>query len=60
MSWLDKFHDGNAISAWEEIRRPEPPTREQTLRKAAWATRRELVHANGNGVLDKEIPGALS
>jgi xylan 1,4-beta-xylosidase len=33
---LDQEH-GNAISAWEEIGRPDPPTREQTetLRKAA-------------------------
>ena len=47
---LDKTH-GNATQAWEEMGRPPTPTREQAeaLRKAAWATRSELVHADSAG-----------
>jgi xylan 1,4-beta-xylosidase len=49
---LDRGH-GNAIYAWEQAGSPEPPTREQTktLRDAAWATEKEMVHSDGNGVL---------
>jgi hypothetical protein len=33
--------------------KPEPPTREQivALREAAWATRKETLHADGHGKL---------
>lgn len=56
---LDREH-GNAISAWEKMGRPDPPTRAQTdaLRKAAWGTQRELVHADGHGVLEVKRPVA--
>jgi xylan 1,4-beta-xylosidase len=49
---LDKAH-GNAVAAWEQMGRPEPPTREQTalLRDSAWATLREYVHADARGSL---------
>jgi xylan 1,4-beta-xylosidase len=49
---LDREH-GDAVAAWEQMGRPEPPTREQTevLRKLAWATRKELVRADANGDL---------
>lgn len=47
---LDKEH-GNATRAWEEMGAPPTPTREQTetLRKAAWATAKELLHADASG-----------
>jgi xylan 1,4-beta-xylosidase len=47
---LDQNH-GDATAAWEEMGRPEPPTREQTwiLREAAQDTQKELLHADGNG-----------
>lgn len=50
---LDRTH-GNAISAWEEMGKPDPPTREQTqtLLKAAWGTRKEVVKVNSDGVLE--------
>jgi len=50
---VDRDH-GNAIAAWEKMDKPEPPLREQTeaLRKAASATEKEVVHANGDGVLE--------
>jgi len=49
---LDKEH-GNATRAWEEMGQPPTPTREQTeaLRKAAWGTAKELVHADASGRL---------
>jgi xylan 1,4-beta-xylosidase len=49
---LDQEH-GNAIRAWEEMGQPAAPTREQTetLRNAAWATAKELVHADASGRL---------
>jgi xylan 1,4-beta-xylosidase len=49
---LDKGH-GNAVAAWEQMGRPEPPTREQAslLREDAWATLREYVHADAQGTL---------
>lgn len=49
---LDKDH-GDAVAAWEEMGKPEPPNREQTelLRKAAWGTAREIVRANSQGEL---------
>jgi xylan 1,4-beta-xylosidase len=49
---LDKTH-GNAVAAWEQMGRPEPPTREQTalLRGSAWATLHEYVHADTRGTL---------
>lgn len=49
---LDKDH-GNATAAWEAMGAPPTPTREQTeaLRKAAWATRKELTHADSTGKL---------
>lgn len=56
---LDRRH-GNAVAAWEAVGRPDPPTREQTqaLRKAAWATQKEVVHVNDDGVLDlhRQLP----
>jgi len=49
---LDQEH-GNATRAWEDIGQPPTPTREQTeaLRKAAWGTAKELVHADASGRL---------
>jgi xylan 1,4-beta-xylosidase len=49
---LDKRH-GNAVLTWEQMGRPEPPTREQTqlLREAALATQKEFVHADAHGEL---------
>lgn len=49
---LDRRH-GDAVEAWEEMGRPEPPNRDQTavLRKAAWATAKEIVHADQSGSL---------
>jgi xylan 1,4-beta-xylosidase len=56
---LDRTH-GNAISAWEEMGKPEPPTREQTqaLLKAARGTQKEIIKANSNGVLEIKRPVA--
>jgi xylan 1,4-beta-xylosidase len=50
---LDHEH-GDAISVWESMGKPEPPTREQTklLREAAWATAKEVVCADGAGNLN--------
>lgn len=47
---LDKTH-GNAVAAWEEMGRPEPPTREQAaqLRQEAQAVRVETLHADSTG-----------
>ncbi len=47
---LDRTH-GNATKLWEDMGRPEPPTREQTraLQDGAWATRREYAQANASG-----------
>ena len=49
---LNQEH-GNATRAWEEMGQPPTPTREQTeaLRKAAWGTAKELVHADASGRL---------
>jgi xylan 1,4-beta-xylosidase len=49
---LDKDH-GNAVLTWEQMGRPEPPTREQTqlLRQSALATKKEFVHADIHGEL---------
>jgi xylan 1,4-beta-xylosidase len=49
---LDRSH-GNAVAAWENMGRPEPPTREQAalLRDAAWGTAKEIVRADGAGIL---------
>jgi xylan 1,4-beta-xylosidase len=49
---LDRTH-GDAVAAWEAMGKPEPPTREQivALREAAWATRKETLHADGHGKL---------
>jgi xylan 1,4-beta-xylosidase len=54
---LDKAH-GNPVATWEQMGRPEPPTREQTelLRQSAWATGREIVHADGAGTLTVKRP----
>jgi xylan 1,4-beta-xylosidase len=54
---LDKNH-GNATAAWEEMGQPPAPTREQTdaLRNAAWATHKELVHADKTGTLTLQRP----
>jgi xylan 1,4-beta-xylosidase len=55
---LDATH-GNAVLAWEQMGRPEPPNRAETdqLRKDAWATKRETVLADDSGrlVLDRPI-----
>ena len=50
---LDRHH-GNAIAAWEDMGRPEPPNPKQTtaLRKAAWATQTEVIRADGAGNFD--------
>ena len=50
---LDRYH-GNAIAAWEDMGRPEPPNPKQTtaLRKAAWATQTEVIRADGAGNFD--------
>ena len=49
---LDTEH-GNAIAAWHALGDPEPPTREQAeaIRQAAWATGREIVRTDAQGVL---------
>jgi xylan 1,4-beta-xylosidase len=49
---LDKTH-GNAVATWEQMGRPEPPTRDQTslLRQSAWSTSREYTHADKQGSL---------
>jgi xylan 1,4-beta-xylosidase len=49
---LDATH-GNAVAAWESIGRPEPPNREETrlLRGEAWATKKEILHADTAGRL---------
>lgn len=56
---LDKNH-GNATAAWEQMGRPEPPTREQTriLRQAAQETKKETLHADRSGkfVLHRNLP----
>jgi xylan 1,4-beta-xylosidase len=56
---LDREH-GDAVAAWEQMGRPEPPTREQTelLRELAWATKKEIVRADGDGRLEikRELP----
>lgn len=48
---LDQEH-GNALAAWDALGRPEPPARAQTraLIEAAWATRKETLIADGDGV----------
>jgi xylan 1,4-beta-xylosidase len=52
---LDPTH-GNAIGAWQEMKAPEAPSREQTdvLRRAARGTRLETVHADAEGRLQLE------
>jgi xylan 1,4-beta-xylosidase len=52
---LDKKH-GNATGAWQAMGQPATPTREQTdaLRKSAWATKTEFVHADSSGHLTVE------
>jgi xylan 1,4-beta-xylosidase len=56
---LDQSH-GNAALAWEQMGRPEPPTREQTriLRQAAQETKKEALHADSSGkfVLHRNLP----
>ena len=54
---LDKDH-GNATAAWEQMGEPPTPTRGQTdaLRNAAWATHKELVHADGAGTFSLQRP----
>jgi len=49
---LDVAH-GNAVLAWEQMGRPEPPNRAETeqLRNAAWSTKRETVRADESGKL---------
>ena len=49
---LDRQH-GDAVTAWETMGRPEPPTREQTaeLRRLAWATKKDVLHADKDGQL---------
>jgi len=50
---------GNAVAAWESMGRPEPPNREETrlLQEEAWATKKELLHADTTGrlVLDRAL-----
>ena len=50
---LSRVH-GNATQAWEEMGRPEAPTREETafLRKAAENTHKEVILADQNGQLN--------
>jgi xylan 1,4-beta-xylosidase len=50
---LDREH-GNAVAVWENLGRPEPPNQAQTkmLQEAAWATKKEIVRADGAGNLD--------
>jgi len=50
---LDQNH-GNATLIWQQMGRPEPPTREQTriLREAAEHTKKEFLHADANGTLE--------
>jgi xylan 1,4-beta-xylosidase len=45
---------GNALQAWEEMGRPEAPTREQTafLRVASENTRKEVILADEHGRLE--------
>jgi xylan 1,4-beta-xylosidase len=54
---LDKTH-GNPVLTWEQMGRPEPPTREQTslLKRSAWATKQEYLHAEINGRLSIRRP----
>jgi xylan 1,4-beta-xylosidase len=56
---LDRSH-GNAVAAWEAMKSPEPPTREQAaqLREAAMATQKETFQADGNGtfLFRREVP----
>jgi xylan 1,4-beta-xylosidase len=49
---LDRQH-GDAVTAWEAMGRPEPPTREQTaeLRKLAWNTKKKVLQADKDGHL---------
>ena len=53
---LDRGH-GNAMTAWETMGSPEPPSREQTaaLRDAARATKKLTLTADGEGSLQAEI-----
>lgn len=50
---LDQHH-GNAVSAWEAMGSPEPPTREQTklLKELAMDTQKEILHADSNGTIE--------
>lgn len=50
---LDHAH-GDAVAVWEAMGKPEPPNRAQTklLRKAAWATKKEVVRSDDSGALD--------
>ncbi len=50
---LDRQH-GNAVAVWESMGKPETPNPGQAelLRKAAWATNKEVVRADANGNLD--------
>ena len=49
---LDRRH-GDAVAVWEAMGRPDPPGLEQTkrLRREAWATKHEEVHADSAGNL---------
>jgi len=49
----DRQH-GNDVAVWESMGRPETPNPGQTelLRKAAWATNKEVVRADANGTFD--------
>jgi xylan 1,4-beta-xylosidase len=52
---LDR-QDGDAVSAWEAMGRPEPPNQQQTelLRQEAWGTKKEIVKADSEGNLHIE------
>ena len=49
---LDKQH-GDAITAWEAMGKPDPPTRAETelLKKEAWDTQKQIVRADAKGNL---------
>ncbi len=54
---LDRKH-GNAVAAWEQMGKPEPPNPAQTktLREAAWNTKKEFIRADNQGNLDVQRP----
>lgn len=49
---LDRQH-GDAVTEWEAMGQPEPPTREQTaeLRRLVWDTKKEVLQADKDGRL---------